>query len=175
MGIKSDIIYYLTNLFSNNIAVVLLACLPIFELRLSLPLAILKFKIAPLEAYLLSCIGNILPVIPLLYIFNYFSSLLENIPLIGKLFSLWFKRAQKRSDIVRVYGFLGLIIFVAIPLPGTGAWTGSLVASLLKMKKTYSFYAISLGVMLAGVIVLILTLTASEMVNQWIIRYNLKY
>ena len=66
-------------------------------------------------------------------------------------------RAQKKSDVVLKYAFWGLVVLVAIPLPGTGAWTGALVAAMLNMRLRKAFPAIALGVLIAAVIVSVVT------------------
>jgi len=75
-----------------------------------------------------------------------------------KFFSWVFNHARQKSEIIEKYEFWGLIIFVAIPLPMTGAWTGAIAASLLGLNKKLSFIAVSAGVLIAGIIVAILTL-----------------
>jgi uncharacterized membrane protein len=155
MDIKNKVISILFNLFSKEIATVLIAMLPIFELRLSIPLAIMKFHISPTEAFFLSLIGNILPIIPLLFFFRWAVIRLEKVKGIGRILLWWFDRAQKKSKVVETYGFWGLVIFVAIPLPGTGAWTGCVVSTLFNFKIPKGFLAVSLGVVGAGIIVLL--------------------
>ena len=158
MGIKSKIIASLTAIFSKEVTTILLAMLPIFELRLSIPLAIIKFNLAPAQAYFLSLLGNLIPVIPLLIFFKFFFCKLENMKFVGKLFSWWFRSVERRSKIIEKWGFWGLIIFVAIPLPITGAWTGTVAATLFEMDARKSFLAISIGVAIAGIIVTIFSI-----------------
>jgi len=75
-----------------------------------------------------------------------------------KFFAWIFKRAKDHAEIVERYEAIGLMLFVAVPLPGTGAWTGAIIASLLRMRFMPSFIAVSLGVIIAAVIVTALTL-----------------
>jgi uncharacterized membrane protein len=156
MDIKSKIIAVLVTLFSKEVTTILIAALPIFELRLSIPLGIMKFNLPPLETFFLSLVGNILPVIPFLIFLKWAINRLERIKGIGRILLWWFDRAQKQSKIVETYGFWGLVIFVAIPLPGTGAWTGCVVATLFNFKLPKAFLAVSLGVLGAGIIVLLI-------------------
>jgi len=168
MGIKSKIFTILISFFSEKVTILLVACLPIFELRLAIPLGILKFNLGALEVYVLALLGNLLPVIPLLLLFKYFFHKLENIPLLGKFFKWWFRRVETKSKIVEKWGFWGLVLFVSIPLPVTGAWTGTVAATLFEMPVRRAAVAISLGVALAGIIVLTLSILASELITNWL-------
>ena len=168
MGIKSKIFTILISFFSKEVTILLVACLPIFELRLAIPLGIVKFNLPALEVYILSLLGNLLPVLPLLLLFKYSFHKLENIPLFGKFFKWWFRRVEQKSKIVEKWGFWGLVLFVSIPLPVTGAWTGAVAATLFEMKIRRAALAISLGVALAGIIVLVLSMWACELINNWL-------
>ncbi len=132
--------------------VIVVSALPISELRGGIPLA-LYLGFNPIEAYTISVIGNILPV-PFLLMFL---GLIEKIALKTPLSSLYLKivrRTERRRDVIDRYSYLGLTLFVAIPLPVTGAWTGCLLAFLLGLDKLKSFFYITLGVTIAGIIVL---------------------
>ena len=131
--------------------------LPVAELRGGLPLA-LSLGLSPLEAYIVSVVGNIVPVLPLLVGLDYFSKIVRKYNWSGKILNALERRVQTKQKIVYKYGVLGIIILVAIPLPVTGAWTGSLVSFLLSIPVKYSFPAISAGVFVAGAIVLFVTL-----------------
>jgi len=169
MDLKSEILLSLSSAFSKETATFLMAMLPVFELRLSIPLAILhdKFHLSVEKAVLLSLLGNIFIIFPLLYFFKYFFNILQNLKFLGKFFKWWFRSVEKRSKIVEKWGFWGLVCFVAIPLPGTGAWTGSVAATLFEIRTKKAFIAISLGVVLAGLIVTTLTLICGEFVKSW--------
>jgi len=134
-----------------------LSMLPISELRGGLPFA-LSQGFSPLKAYLISVAGNILPVFPLLLLFRRLFIFFGRYKITEKTLNWTLARARKREDLVRRYGFGGLILLVAIPLPVTGAWTGTLVSFLLSMKIRHSFLAICIGVGIAGIIVLGLSL-----------------
>jgi uncharacterized membrane protein len=155
-----NIVNLLKNLFQNSpeIITVILASLPISELRGAIPLAILEFKLPVIEAYILSVIGNMLPVIPFFFLLNYLTEwLMKNNRLCNKFFSWWFERTRKRSTLVEKYEKIGLFLFVAIPLPMTGAWSGCVAAYLFKIKFRDAFPPIFCGVLVAGLIVLIMT------------------
>jgi uncharacterized membrane protein len=162
MGIKSKIIAALAVVFSQEITVVLVAALPIFELRLAIPLGILKFNLPWVKVYFLSLLGNLILVVPLLIFFKYFFHHLEKIKFLDRLFKWWFRRVERKAKIVEKWGFWGLVLFVAIPLPVTGAWTGSVAATLFEMKIKKAFVAISLGVAFAGIIVSCISLGTSQ-------------
>lgn len=128
--------------------VLLISALPVSELRGGIPLA-LYLGFNPFKAYVLSVIGNIIPVPFLLSLLKFLDRLVKN-----GFYSKIVERTRSKKDIVEKYGYFGLAIFVAIPLPITGAWTGSLLAFLLGLDKFRSFLSIALGVLISGLIVL---------------------
>ncbi len=166
-----DLIEYILNL-PQEIAVIFVAALPVFELRGAIPLGIGAIKISgtafdlPLaKVYFLALVGNMLPVFPLLVFFKYFFHKLQDIKIIGKFFRWWFRSVEKRSTVVQRWGFWGLILFVAIPLPVTGAWTGTVAATLFEVKKRKAFFAILIGVSIAGIIVSLLSTGVINFIN----------
>lgn len=152
MDIKSKIIYTLIAVFPQEAVVALVAALPIFELRGAIPLGV-SLGMSLSKVYFLSLLGNLLPVLPLLLFFKYFFYKLEGAKFLGKFFKWWFRRVEQKSEIVERWGFWGLVIFVAIPLPVTGAWTGTVAATLFEIRIKKAFLAISIGVAIAGVVV----------------------
>ena len=117
--------------FGKELIVLLISIMPILELRGGL-IAASILGVKPLTAYIVSIIGNILPVPFILLFISKILDWMENsrVKWIHKL-ALWVKKkADKNKSKIEKYGYLGLILFVGIPLPGTGAWTGCLVASL---------------------------------------------
>lgn len=141
--------------------------LPVFELRLAIPVGVFTFGLNKLQVYILALLGNMLPVIPLLLVFNNFFHKLKHIKIAGPFFRWWFRSVEKRSKIVRELEFWGLVCFVAIPLPITGAWTGTVAATLIELPVKRSFFAIMLGVMIAGVIVTGLCIILPEVIKAW--------
>ena len=139
--------------------VVIVSAMPVSELRGAIPIGIM-LGVAPVKVFILAIIGNLIPVLPLLYFMEPVSEKLRKFPLFKKFFDWLFERTRKKSEVIEKYELLGLIIFVAIPLPMTGAWTGCIAASLLKLEKKLSFFAVSAGVSIAAVIVTIITLSA---------------
>jgi uncharacterized membrane protein len=142
----------LSSIFSTEFIVFFISLLPILELRgglIAASLLGLNWKIA----FVICILGNLLPVpLILLFVKKIFSCLKNTrfVKLIRKLEDM----AAKKSEKVLKYKKFGLFLFVAIPLPGTGAWTGALIASLIDMKIKDAFLWIALGVICAGLIVM---------------------
>lgn len=134
----------------------LLSAAPIAELRGGLPLA-LSLGFSPLPAYLLSVLGNMLPVPFLLLGLARILGLVRAIPgplgRVAHRYLLW-QEARHQARLLR-WGAWALLLFVAVPLPMTGAWTGSLVAVLFGIPFRRSFPVIAIGVLVAGGIVLL--------------------
>jgi uncharacterized membrane protein len=134
--------------------VMLLAMSPISELRGAIPLAI-ACGYSPIEAYAVSVLGNLIPVAPLLLFLGPVSSFLMRYPPGHRFFTWLFSRTRRKYiDGRDGAGFAALMLFVAIPLPMTGAWTGCVLAFLLGFRFIPAFLSISLGVLIAGVIVM---------------------
>lgn len=135
--------------------------LPIFEVRGGIPFA-LTLGINPIQAFAICVIGNIL-VIPILFLFlDFIHVQFLKWNFYNKTFEKFLIKIQKRKDKIEknyeIYGIIALGLFVAIPLPITGAWTGTLIAWLLNLKRWRSFFAISFGIIIAAIIVSLLTL-----------------
>ena len=152
--------------------IILLSAIPVTELRASIPLA-LYLGMAPMKAFLLGVLGNIIPVLPILYLMNPAVNILKNIPFMAKFFDWLFARTRDKGDQVQKYGLLGLIIFVGIPLPGTGAWTGALLAFLFGFPILQSFFAVILGVIVAGILVTLAGVGAFKVFSLISIEYVL--
>lgn len=144
--------------------VLVIAMLPIIELRGALPVAILYYKMPVLEAFIFSVVGNLLPIIPIILIIGPLGEFLAGrYQFWHRLFHWMTERAKRKgADLVEKYEALGLSIFVGIPLPVTGAWTGSLLAFILRMGARRAFLALLAGVLAAGVIVTLVTLFGRE-------------
>ncbi len=132
--------------------VMLVGALPISELRGAIPLA-LSFGMPLSKAFWLSVIGNSIPVAPALFLLEPVSNRLRRFKVWSRFFDWLFEQTRKKGDSIQKYEALGLAIFVAIPLPMTGAWSGVVAASLFKIKFRYAFIAIIAGVIGAGLIV----------------------
>jgi len=132
--------------------VMIMGALPVSELRGAIPLA-LSFGMPLGKAFWLSVIGNIIPVVPALFLLEPVSNRLRRFRPWARFFDWLFERTKKKADTIQKYEALGLCLFVAIPLPMTGAWSGVVAASLFKIKFRYAFISILAGVLLAGLIV----------------------
>ncbi len=133
------------------------AAAPISELRGAIPLAILELDMSWQLAFPVAFAGNLLPVPFLLLFLGPVSKFLSKIELFERILSWIFRLSRRRGGLIERHGAIGLVLFVAIPLPVTGAWTGSIVAFLLGLSFWRAFPAIVLGVVIAGVIVTTLT------------------
>lgn len=146
----STIVEFLKLRVSKELIVFIISMIPILELRGSLIAAgFLKMKF--LSTYILAVIGNMLPIPFILIFIDKIFLWLKKTPLKKAVIKLE-NRAVSKSDIIKKYGKFGLFLFVAIPIPGTGAWTGSLVAVMLRMKFKDAILPIFLGVLTAGLI-----------------------
>ena len=144
------------NFFTRELTVLLTAALPIIELRGAIPVGI-SLGLTPFHAAILSFIGSMIPVPILLFsirpVFNYLKKTKQFNNMIHKLT----KRSLSKSGKIQKYGFWGLILFEAIPLPGTGVWSGTLAAALLDMRFKLAFPAIFIGNLLAAIAVMSLS------------------
>lgn len=143
---------------NNTLITFLISMVPVIELRGAIPYGIAN-GMNPLFCYIICVIGNIIPApFVILFIRKIFEWVKEkNIKLLIKPV-LWLEdKAERKKDNVLKYEFWGLLLLVAIPLPGTGAWTGALVAAMLDMQLKRALPSISLGVALAGIIVSLAT------------------
>jgi uncharacterized membrane protein len=129
-----------------------IAMLPVTELRGAIPVAA-ALGIPLKKAFLISVTANIIIVPPLLFFLEPVTQLLRRFRLFARFFDWFFERTKKKASLVEKFEVLGLMLFVAVPLPGTGAWTGAVVASLFKIRFGYAVLAISAGVIIAGVII----------------------
>lgn len=152
----------LIELFSSVphwLSTILLSALPFSELRATIPIAIGIYGLDPITVYCLAVIGNMLPVVPLLLFLGPVSTYLRRFKIWDMFFSWLFTRTHhKHSERFEKYGTFALTIFVAIPLPVTGAWTGCAAAFVFGINFKHAFLAISAGVIIAGIIVTIVSL-----------------
>jgi uncharacterized membrane protein len=131
----------------------LLGALPISEVRGAIP-AGLVLGLPWREAYLWACLGNFLPVIPVLLLLEPVSARLRRFPLWRRFFEWLFQRTATRCGLIERYYALGLVLFVAIPFPITGAWTGCVAASLFRIPFRWALPAILAGILAAGLLAL---------------------
>ena len=132
------------------------AMLPILEIRGAIPVGVAS-GLDPWLAFAVRFVGNMLPIPILILLTRKVIEWLKKHNMLVKLTAWLENKGSKGAQKVRKYSFWGLFILVAIPLPGTGAWTGALVASLLDMRLKRALPAIAMGVAVAGLIVLLVT------------------
>ncbi|MCM1112785.1 MAG: small multi-drug export protein [Muribaculum sp.] len=142
-------------MLKNYLIIFLISMVPLIELRGAIPYAV-GFGLPLLPSYIICILGNMVPV-PVIFLFA--RKVLEwgaDKPVIGKFFTFCLEKGHKGGAKLQEKAgrglFVALLLFVGIPLPGTGAWTGTLAASLLDMDFKSSVTAVLLGVILAGVI-----------------------
>ena len=141
-------------MLSPFLQTLIMAMTPVVELRGAIPFG-LALGLAPLTCYIAAVIGNCIPIpFIILFIKHIFQLMRKMSPKFGALVDKLEKCADEKSDVVQKYALWGLVILVAIPLPGTGAWTGSLVAALMNIPLRKSGPACVLGVLIAGVAVM---------------------
>lgn len=144
--------------FSPALIVVIISMIPIIELRGSIPIAILLFKLPWQEAVLLSVLGNMIPIPLILLLMDWFFALIGKSN-IGARFTHWlFARTRRKGKSIEKYEAIGLAIFVGIPLPGTGAWTGAFAANIFGIRFWRAMLFIFIGVLMAATIVTSLSL-----------------
>ena len=150
-----------------EIKTLLTAMTPIGELRAALPIALLSYKMNILPAYILSVLGNMIPVFVLILFWKYsVKFFMQNFKICEKFFNWLFERTRKKFEgKYNKWGKLALVIFVAIPLPVTGAWTGSLAAWLFDFKYWESILLIFLGVCVSGIIITLLSLSYPQLTS----------
>ncbi len=157
-SIRKEIIDALRTFFSPPVTVFIISMLPVFELRGSIPVGINMFGMNWLVVWLISIVGNMIPIFFILLFFGWVAKILSKIPIMKKFLDWLFERTRRRSKLIEKYEELALILFVAIPLPITGAWTGSLASYLLGLRFWHSILNIFIGVLIASIIVTTLSL-----------------
>ena len=153
-------------MLKSYLIVFFISMLPLIELRGAIPVGI-GMGLPILPTYLVCVVGNMLPV-PIIYLFA--RKVLEwgaDKPVIGKFFSWCLEKGEKGGKKLQEKAgrglFIALLLFVGIPLPGTGAWTGTLAASILDMDFKSTIIAVMLGVLLAGIIMMVLSVAGFGM------------
>ncbi len=148
------------SLIEKEISVFILSMLPISELRGAIPYGI-SLGLSPFNTLIISIIGNIIPVPFLLKLYRPIIRWIARSTFLRKPASMIVNKVDESSKKVRKYELWGLFLLVAIPLPTTGVWTASAVASFLKLNYRNSLFYIFLGVLAAGIIVLLISLGVS--------------
>lgn len=153
----------LINWFTTNLSwlpkeavAFIISMVPILELRGGLIAAAL-LKIPYITALVLCIVGNVIPIPFILLLINKIFEFMKKHNILKGLVLKLENKAMGKSDTIKKYEFLGLVLFVGIPLPGTGAWTGALIAALMRIKLKKSVPAIAIGVLLAATIMSVIT------------------
>ena len=146
------------NFFGELLYTALMAMAPVVELRGAIPFGHNVLGLNIWLAAAASIVGNLLPVpFIIIYVRRVFAFLRKKIPKLNRMVDRLVRKAEGKLETVNKYGFWGLCVLVAIPLPGTGAWTGAMVAAFMDMRIKKAFPAIALGVVIAAVVVTFLT------------------
>ncbi len=151
-----DFVKQLFSLLTIELTVLMTAALPVIELRGAIPIGI-SMGLSPLNAAVISFIGSMIPM-PFIFfgvrpLFNY----LRGTRLFKNAVNRFIKRSLGKSGNIQKYGAWGLVLFVAVPLPGTGIWTGTIIAALLDIRFKWAVTAIILGNLIAAVAVMVLS------------------
>jgi uncharacterized membrane protein len=156
-GLLDSIVQALRGL-PPELTVFLISALPIFEIRggVIAGLALLHLPLA--ETLLYGLLGNIASITPVLLFLEPISKWVHGNRFARRFLEWLFARAERKAAAVNRWGALGLTVFVSIPLPGTGAWTGSIIAVLLGMRRLPALACCYLGIVIAGLVVSLLTL-----------------
>ena len=146
----------------KELVTAIIGMIPIAELRGAIPWALASPPVGGGLTWPVACtfaiIGNFVPVIPLLLLFDKVYKFLSRWPIFDRFFNWLFARTRKKGKMIEKYEMWGLILFVGIPLPVTGAWTGTLAAFLFGVKWYKAAFAISVGLFMSATIVTLLTL-----------------
>ena len=138
------------------ILVFIISLMPILELRGGLIAAAL-LGLPPVPAYIISIIGNLIPIPLILWLLDYVFDFMKKHNILKKFVLFCERKGNEKKDSIEKYGFWGLVLFVGVPLPGTGAWTGCLIATMLRMDKKKAFLATLLGVVMASIIMMLVS------------------
>lgn len=152
---------FFASLTGKAVITFLISMIPVVELRGAIPYGIAS-GVGPWLACLLSVVGNMLPVPFILLFIRKILQWMKRYPRLGRIARKLEARAERKSGKVRKSELIGLCIFVAIPLPGTGAWTGALIAALMEMRLKRALPAIFVGVLTAALIVTLVMVLGIE-------------
>ena len=140
----------------RELVVFIISLMPILELRGGLIAAAL-LDLNPITSYIICIIGNLIPVPFILLLINKILEWMRHSKRFHKIADWLDRKVEKRKGQIEKYGFWGLVLFVGTPLPGTGAWTGCLIASVLEMNRKKAFLATIIGVFIASIIMMLIS------------------
>jgi len=138
----------------NWLIILITSATPVIEVRGAVPLGIIALKMSPYTVVILSVIGSLIPVLPILWFLNTMTDRFRKIKWIDRFFEWLFTRTKKRSAIIEDLELVGLALFVGIPFPGTGVWTGCVAAYLLGLKPLPTFIAAFIGTIIASLLMM---------------------
>ena len=150
-NIVNSMVDFFKDTIPSELIVFVISLFPILELRGGM-IAAKLLDVEFVKAFFICYVGNILPLPFILLFIRKIFQFLKRFDKIGKLIEKLEIRSMRKSESVKKYRLWGLFAFVAIPLPGTGGWTGSLIAALLDMRISHSFPVIAVGVLVANII-----------------------
>ena len=148
--------YFWNTTTGHTLITFIISMVPVVELRGAIPYGIAQ-GLTPWVAYCVSVLGNLLPVPPIMLLIRRIFNWLRNTKFFGSKIAWLERRAHLKGRLVKKYRLLGLVLLVAVPLPGTGAWTGALVADMLDIRMRVAMPAILLGLLIAGGIITAVT------------------
>lgn len=149
----SQSIIQLFSFCPNWLQILIVSMIPIVELRGAIPWGTLALKMPYVTTFLIAWVGNMIPAPFILKLIPGILKWMRGTKVFGPFANWLHKKGMKSSKKIQQYKFWGLTIFVAIPLPGTGVWTGCLAASLIEMDFKHGMFSAAVGAAIAGVIV----------------------
>ena len=150
-SIVNAMVGFFQDTIPKELVVFIISLFPILELRGGM-IAAKLLDVEFLKAFVICYVGNILPIPFILLFIRKIFKFLKRFKNVGKMIEKLEVRSMRKSDNVKKYRLWGLLAFVGIPLPGTGGWTGSLIAALLDIRIRHSFPVIALGILIANII-----------------------
>jgi uncharacterized membrane protein len=136
----------------HELIVFLISATPVIEVRGAVPIALLYFELPAAKTLLFCIIGSILPVFPILLFLKYATEWSRKVAVFDRFFIWLFNRTRSKSKIIQEFELVGLTLFVAIPFPGTGVWTGTIAAYLLGLPWLPTFICATIGTTIASLI-----------------------
>jgi uncharacterized membrane protein len=146
---------WLVNLLKDlphELIVFIISAAPVIEVRGAIPIALLYFKLPVMPTLLLCVLGSILPVFPILWFLKTLTQRLRKIDFFDRFFEWLFARTRAKSQIIADFELVGLTLFVAIPFPGTGVWTGCVAAYLMGLPWIPTFICATIGTTIASLV-----------------------
>ncbi len=164
----TDFLLHLFGQIPAQLSVLLLAMAPITELRAAIPVGIGVYQLPLLQVIPIVLVGNMVPAILILYGWDWcVSRTAKHWPWLGGLMNKWYEKTQVQWDTkIEKYGPWALVLFVAIPLPGSGVWSGALAAWIFKLEKKKALLSIFIGILLSTALVLALTVTGINLFSK---------